>query len=73
MGMRMTNRKLPGIELGPALQVRMEQHRHFFRDDRHFSDAGRDFIGCVWFETLLKHGGQPVPDWLQAEIQTLLK
>ena len=51
----------------------MEPHRHFFRDDRHFSDAGRDFIGGVWFETLLKHDGQPVPDWLQAEIQTLPK
>ncbi len=65
-------RKLAGIERGPLLQIQMEQHPHFFRDDRHFSDAGRDYIGCVWFETLLKHDGRAVPDWLQTELSGLL-
>ena len=68
----LVRRKLPGIERGPTLQVQMEQQRHFFRDDRHFSDAGRDFIACLWLETLLKHDGRPIPAWLKDEMQTLL-
>ncbi len=63
--------KLPGIERGPTLQIQMEQQRHFFRDDRHFSDAGRDFITSLWLETLLKHDGRLIPDWLHEEIQSL--
>ena len=68
----LTSRKIAGIERGPLLQIQMEQHRHFFRDDRHFSDAGRDFIGCLWFATLLKHDGRPVPDWCRDELNALL-
>ncbi|MFM9960221.1 MAG: hypothetical protein ACKV2Q_03235 [Planctomycetaceae bacterium] len=69
----LTNRKLPGVGRGPQLQTLMEPHRHFFRDDRHYSDAGRDYIGLVWFETLLKHDSREVPDWCQEEIKSLLK
>lgn len=68
----LTTRKYPGIERGPLLQTLMEKHRHFFRDDRHFSDAGRDFIGLQWFATLLQHDGVPVPKWCQDEIESLL-
>ena len=49
----------------------MEQHRHFFRDDRHYSDAGRDYIGLLWFETLLKHDGREVPQWAREEMTRL--
>jgi hypothetical protein len=69
----LTSRKITGIERGPLLQIQTEQHRNFFRDDRHFSDAGRDYIGCLWFESLLKHDGRPVPDWCQDEMRSLLK
>lgn len=68
----LTNRKLPGVARGPQLQPLMEAHRHFFRDDRHYSDAGRDYIGLLWFETLLKHDGRDVPDWCVKEIESLL-
>ena len=37
------------------------------------SDAGRDFIGCLWFETLLKHDGRSTPAWLTDEILSLLR
>ena len=67
----LTSRKLPGVERGPQLQTLMEQQRHFFRDDRHYSDAGRDYIGLLWFETLLKHDGRDVPDWCQEEMKSL--
>ena len=66
-------RKLPGVERGPQLQTLLEQHPHFFRDDRHYSDAGRDYIGLLWFETLLKHDNRPVPDWFREEIQAVQK
>lgn len=68
----LTRRKIAGLERGPLLQTQLEQHPHFFRDDRHISDAGRDYIGCLWFETLLKHDGRAVPDWCQEELKTLL-
>lgn len=67
------SRKLVGIERGPRLQTLMEQHPHFFRDDRHYSDAGRDFIGCVWFETLLKHDGLAVSDWCREVMTSLVR
>lgn len=67
----LTSRKLTGIERGPTLQVLMEQHRHFFRDDRHYSDAGRDFIGLLWFATLLKHDGSELPQWAREEMTKL--
>lgn len=69
----LTSRKLAGVERGPQLQTLMEQHRHFFRDDRHYSDAGRDYIGLLWFETLLKHDGREVPDWCQEEMKSLYR
>ena len=71
----LTSRKLVGVERGPRLQTLMEQHPHFFRDDRHYSDAGRNYIGpgLLWFETLLKHDGREVPDWCQEEMKTLLQ
>ena len=69
----LTSRKIAGVERGPLLQAQLEQHRHFFRDDRHFSDTGRDYIACLWFETLLKHDGKPVPDWCRDEMKSLLK
>ena len=69
----LTSRKITGVERGPLLQIQTEQHQNFFRDDRHFSDAGRDYIGCLWFESLLKHDGRPVPDWCQDEMRSLLK
>lgn len=65
------SRKRPGIERGPSLQTLLEQHQHFFRDDRHYSEAGRDYIGLLWFETLLMHDQQPIPDWCSEEIATL--
>jgi hypothetical protein len=68
----LASRKLPGIERGPKLQEQMENHRHLFRDDRHFSDAGRDLIGLLWFETLLKHDGRDVPEWALAERDKLV-
>lgn len=64
-------RKRPGVERGPQLQTLLEQHRHFFRDDRHYSEAGRDYIGLLWFETLLKHDERPVPEWCRKEIDLL--
>lgn len=67
----LTRRNLTGIERGPALQSAMEQHRHFFRDDRHYSDTGREFIACLWLETLLKHDGRAVPDWLREQLLAL--
>lgn len=67
----LTRRKLNGIERGPLLQTRMEQHPHFFRDDRHYSDAGRDYIGLLWFESLLQHDALAVPKWCQQEIDAL--
>ncbi|PAW86089.1 MAG: hypothetical protein B9S33_08760 [Pedosphaera sp. Tous-C6FEB] len=69
----LAQRKIAGLERGPQLQIQLEQHPHFFRDDRHFSDAGRDYIACLWFETLLKHDGRPVPEWCLAEMKSLLK
>ena len=69
----LTQRKIAGLERGPLLQVQLEKHPHFFRDDRHFSDAGRDYIGCLWFETLLRHDGRPVPEWCREEMKSLLK
>lgn len=67
----LTRRKIASLERGPLLQTQLEQHPHFFRDDRHFSDAGRDYIGCLWFETLLKHDGRDVPDWCQEEMRRI--
>ena len=65
------SRKTPGIHRGPPLQTMLEQHRHFFRDDRHYSEAGRDYIGLLWFETLLKHDQRPIPEWCREEIASL--
>lgn len=69
----LASRKVPGIERGPLLQEKLEKHKHFFRDDRHFSDAGKSYIGSLWFETLLRHDGRPIPPWLQNEIDMLVK
>jgi len=68
----LVSRKIAGIERGPLLQQHLEKHKHFFRDDRHFSAAGKDYIGCLWFETLLKHDGLPSPAWLQKEMMALV-
>jgi hypothetical protein len=64
-------RSVPGVVRGPHLQTKMEKHRHFFRDDRHFSQAGKDYIGCLWFEALLQHDGLTPPAWLREEIHKL--
>lgn len=69
----LANRKLPGVARGPQLQTLMESHRHFFRDDRHYSDDGRDYIGLLWFEALLKHDGLLIPNWCADELQALAK
>lgn len=69
----LVSRKIGGVERGPLLQVQMEKHKHFFRDDRHFSESGRNYIGCLWFETLLKHDGVAIPNWLQDEMSALVK
>ena len=42
-------------------------------DDRYFSEAGKNYIGCLWFETLLKHDGLAKPAWLQEELASLAK
>ena len=69
----LVSRKVPGIERGPHLQKKLEQHPHFFRDDRHFSETGKSYIGCLWFEAFLKHDGVPSPTWLEEEMAALPK
>jgi hypothetical protein len=69
----LASRKIPGVERGPLLQEKLEKHKHLFRDDRHFSDAGKSYIGCLWFETLLRHDGLQVTDWLHHEMDALVR
>lgn len=69
----LTARKIPGLERGPHFQELMEKHEYFFRDDRHFSTAGKDYMGCLWFERLLRHDGREEPGWFTREKAALSK
>lgn len=58
---------------GSPTRIFFTGNPHHPVDDRHYSDAGKDYMGCLWFEALLKHDGLAATPWLRQEIEALVK